>query len=156
MFSCALFGFQCPVHLSLSDMCCGFSHWRPCRFTSLLFLIFFLSCFLGVSWCSPIDENAKPRALRFTWSMKTTSTKDGHFMMREIKKVLDANHCVYEERDSFLLLCSYGNDEDAIMWEMEVCKLPRLSLNGVRLKRLAGSSIAYKNLATKLTDELRF
>ncbi|XP_027991415.1 MAP/microtubule affinity-regulating kinase 3 isoform X1 [Eptesicus fuscus] len=105
------------------------------------------------------DENkeAKPRSLRFTWSMKTTSSMDPSDMMREIRKVLDANNCDYEQRERFLLFCVHGDGhaESLVQWEMEVCKLPRLSLNGVRFKRISGTSIAFKNIASKIANELK-
>ncbi|XP_048711330.1 MAP/microtubule affinity-regulating kinase 3 isoform X14 [Caretta caretta] len=105
------------------------------------------------------DENkeAKPRSLRFTWSMKTTSSMDPNDMMREIRKVLDANNCDYEQRERFLLFCVHGEGhaENLVQWEMEVCKLPRLSLNGVRFKRISGTSIAFKNIASKIANELK-
>nr|XP_020013277.1 MAP/microtubule affinity-regulating kinase 3 isoform X6 [Castor canadensis]XP_020013278.1 MAP/microtubule affinity-regulating kinase 3 isoform X6 [Castor canadensis] len=105
------------------------------------------------------DENkeAKPRSLRFTWSMKTTSSMDPSDMMREIRKVLDANNCDYEQRERFLLFCVHGDGhaENLVQWEMEVCKLPRLSLNGVRFKRISGTSIAFKNIASKIANELK-
>ncbi|KAF7466726.1 MAP/microtubule affinity-regulating kinase 3 isoform X17 [Marmota monax] len=107
----------------------------------------------------PKDENkeAKPRSLRFTWSMKTTSSMDPSDMMREIRKVLDANNCDYEQRERFLLFCVQGDGhaENMVQWEMEVCKLPRLSLNGVRFKRISGTSIAFKNIASKIANELK-
>uniref|UniRef100_A0A8C4TWV7 MAP/microtubule affinity-regulating kinase 3 n=1 Tax=Falco tinnunculus TaxID=100819 RepID=A0A8C4TWV7_FALTI len=69
------------------------------------------------------DENkeAKPRSLRFTWSMKTTSSMDPNDMMREIRKVLDANNCDYEQRERFLLFCVHGDGhaENLVQWEME-------------------------------------
>uniref|UniRef100_A0A8D3B4X6 non-specific serine/threonine protein kinase n=1 Tax=Scophthalmus maximus TaxID=52904 RepID=A0A8D3B4X6_SCOMX len=102
-------------------------------------------------------DSAKPRSLRFTWSMKTTSSMEPAEMMREIRKVLDSNSCEYELRERYMLLCVSGNParDDFVQWEMEVCKLPRLSLNGVRFKRISGTSIAFKNIASKIANELK-
>uniref|UniRef100_A0A3B5QAP0 MAP/microtubule affinity-regulating kinase 3 n=1 Tax=Xiphophorus maculatus TaxID=8083 RepID=A0A3B5QAP0_XIPMA len=102
-------------------------------------------------------DAAKPRSLRFTWSMKTTSSMEPTEMMREIRKVLDSNSCEYELRERYMLLCMSGNPahDDFVQWEMEVCKLPRLSLNGVRFKRISGTSMAFKNIASKIANELK-
>ncbi|XP_052416071.1 serine/threonine-protein kinase MARK2 isoform X10 [Carassius gibelio] len=106
---------------------------------------------------SSVKEQVKPRSLRFTWSMKTTSSMEPSEMMKEIRKVLDANSCEYELREHYMLLCMAGNpaSDDFVQWEMEVCKLPRLSLNGVRFKRISGTSIAFKNIASKIANELK-
>ncbi len=103
------------------------------------------------------SKDTKPRSLRFTWSMKTTSSMEPNEMMKEIRKVLDSNSCEYELRERFMLLCVSGNPahDDFVQWEMEVCKLPRLSLNGVRFKRISGTSIAFKNIASKVANELK-
>ncbi|XP_062821216.1 serine/threonine-protein kinase MARK2 isoform X9 [Anolis carolinensis] len=105
------------------------------------------------------DENreAKPRSLRFTWSMKTTSSMEPNEMMKEIRKVLDANNCQCELQEKYMLLCMHGapGHEAFVQWEMEVCKLPRLSLNGVRFKRISGTSMAFKNIASKIANELK-
>lgn len=89
--------------------------------------------------------------------MKTTSSMEPADMMREIRKVLDANSCDYEQRERFLLFCVHGDarQDNLVQWEMEVCKLPRLSLNGVRFKRISGTSIAFKNIACKIANELK-
>ncbi|XP_026051786.1 serine/threonine-protein kinase MARK2 isoform X14 [Carassius auratus] len=103
------------------------------------------------------SKDAKPRSLRFTWSMKTTSSMEPKEIMKEIQKVLDSNSCEYELREQFMLLCISGDHahDNFVQWEMEVCKLPRLSLNGVRFKRITGTHFAFKNIASKITNELK-
>uniref|UniRef100_A0A8C8GSD2 non-specific serine/threonine protein kinase n=1 Tax=Oncorhynchus tshawytscha TaxID=74940 RepID=A0A8C8GSD2_ONCTS len=103
------------------------------------------------------SKDGKPRSLRFTWSMRTTSSMEPCDIMEEIRKVLNANNCDYEQQECFLLLCVHGDGhaENLVQWEMEVCKLPRLSLNGVRFKRISGSSITFKNIASKVANELK-
>ncbi|KAH8860264.1 Serine/threonine-protein kinase par-1 [Schistosoma japonicum] len=104
-----------------------------------------------------ISDQTKPRSLRFTWSMKTTSSMCPDNMIKEIKKVLTANNCEYDQRERYLLICEYGDPStDAnVQWEMEVCKLPRLSLNGVRFKRISGTSIGFKSIASQIANDLK-
>ncbi|NXD46195.1 MARK2 kinase, partial [Copsychus sechellarum] len=119
----------------------------------------------GQSWAELGSPEARlgapgqgwPRSLRFTWSMKTTSSLEPGEMLREIRKVLDANSCRCEPQERFVLLCAHGapGHDSFVQWEMEVCKLPRLSLNGVRFKRIAGTSMAFKNIASKVANELK-
>ena len=99
----------------------------------------------------------KPRSLRFTWSMKTTSMMDPTDILQEIERVLNINHCDYDHREKFMLMCAFEAKEghQLIQWEMEVCKLPRLQVNGVRFKRISGNTMAFKGIASKIANELK-
>ena len=102
------------------------------------------------------SDAVKPRSLRFTFSMKTTSSKEPDSIIGEIRRVLESNGVDFEQKERYLLFCVHGDGrgDNLIQWEMEVCKLPRLSLNGVRFKRISGTSMAFKNIASKISNEL--
>eukprot|EP01137_Pigoraptor_chileana_P036195 Opistho-2@31370 len=97
------------------------------------------------------EEKTKPRSLRFTFSMQTTSAKPAEDIIEEIKRVLGENNVAFVHPEPYLVECHL----DDVQWEMEVCKLPRLSLNGVRLKRISGNSLSYKNICTKIISEIK-
>ena len=52
----------------------------------IVFFFFFQSFFRNSNAVNDGTE-VKPRSLRFTWSMKTTSSRDPNEIMAEIKKV---------------------------------------------------------------------
>lgn len=87
--------------------------------------------------------------------MKTTSTLEPTEIMKRIRNALDANGCDYEQREKYMLLCERREDDDSVQFEMEVLRLPRLALHGVRFKRITGASVQYKNIASKLTNDLK-
>jgi len=92
----------------------------------------------------------EPRSLRFTFSVGTTSTKDPEAILTEIMRVL-TEHGVKFETVAFVASCTFQDVE----FEIEVCKLPRLSVNGLRFKRMSGNSWTYKNLLTDLIGKMQ-
>eukprot|EP00730_Choanoeca_flexa_P005513 TRINITY_DN11963_c0_g1_i5.p2 TRINITY_DN11963_c0_g1~~TRINITY_DN11963_c0_g1_i5.p2 ORF type:complete len:618 (+),score=95.81 TRINITY_DN11963_c0_g1_i5:3871-5724(+) len=103
------------------------------------------------STSSDAGRSAKPRSLRFTFSMNNTSSKAPELIISELKRALTSNEITFEHEDAFTLICEHGN----LLFEMEVCKLPRLLMNGIRHKRIGGPSLAYKNICTKVLDEIQ-
>uniref|UniRef100_G3U2B4 non-specific serine/threonine protein kinase n=1 Tax=Loxodonta africana TaxID=9785 RepID=G3U2B4_LOXAF len=99
---------------------------------------------------------AKPHSLKFTWKMKIISSMEPKEMRQEICRVLDANGCEWDLTHKYKLLCLNGipGQEDFIQWRMEVCTLPQQTLNGVKLKRISGTSEAFDSTASKFSREL--
>ena len=77
--------------------------------------------------------------------------------MEEICRVLEAKSISYEKKERYVVLCSYGEGDggNLVQWEMEVCKLPRLSVNGVRFKRITGQTMEFKEIASSVANELK-
>ena len=108
---------------------------------------------------SVIEKNApaqafaqtKPRSLRFTFSMSSTSDRPAEDIMAEIGHVLTTNNIEFQQQESFLVVCR----AEQIHFEMEVCKLPRLNMHGIRPKRIGGQALGYKNIVSKLLNDLQ-
>lgn len=108
---------------------------------------------------SVIEKNAssasfsatKPRSLRFTFSMSSTSDRPADDIMAEIRHVLTTNKIEFQQQDSYLVVCR----AESVHFEIEVCKLPRLNMHGVRHKRIGGQSLGYKNICSKILNDLQ-
>lgn len=97
----------------------------------------------------------KPRSLRFTFNSKTTSSKQPDQIITEIQQACQLLKISARAISRFIVECissTPGQEEsDAVVVEVEVCKLPRLkNLHGLRFKRVSGSSAFYKILCEKL------
>lgn len=105
------------------------------------------------------QKETEPRMLRFTWNVKVTSTQDPEDMMAAIRLATDSTHCRCRQTEPFLLSCSTGkgdgNSEHFSQFEVEVCRLQRLGVNGVLFRRVSGTALAFRNMVTKISNELQ-
>ncbi|CAH8679149.1 unnamed protein product [Schistosoma haematobium] len=126
----------------------------------------------------------RTRSLRFMFRNETASRRQIEEMMLDIKQVLTNNNIDFEQVGDLKLQCAYGDpsrgcqipnltnhsqtsknsnrlsrltdktEHGVVHWEMEICKLNRAGANGVRFKRISGSTSDFKRLANKLASDL--
>jgi MAP/microtubule affinity-regulating kinase len=103
------------------------------------------------------DSNAhtEPRSVRFAFSVHMTSTKPAAEMLDAIRQVLgDTNPPIeFQQEHEFCLKCS--DPKARVQFEIEICRLPQLSVNGIRFHRLRGDSWRYKTLCKELLSQFR-
>jgi len=76
--------------------------------------------------------------------------------MAEVVRVLDTHGVQYSPSGhQYEVLCKFKyNEEECLIFEIEVCKLPMLSMNGLRLNRISGDAWVYKKVAADIIEEM--
>ncbi|KAI9203054.1 kinase-like domain-containing protein [Polychytrium aggregatum] len=94
------------------------------------------------------DGSRVPRTIRFAFNCSTTSSSPPVVLLERLTNALEKSGATWQS-DAFLLDCEHGD----IRFEVEICKLPRLKMYGLRLKRISGDIWEYKNMCTRITSE---
>lgn len=97
------------------------------------------------------EEGPQPRVVRFAFSLNTTSERPAVDIIHEVQRVLQEYHIPYVMKGMFCADCVVDN----VRFSIEVCRLPRLSVSGVRLSRISGSAWKYKTIAKDLVTNMK-
>ncbi|XP_062499317.1 serine/threonine-protein kinase SIK2-like isoform X2 [Corticium candelabrum] len=111
---------------------------------------------MPVSVAAPVEttntKTAVPSSIRFAVSVNMTSSKSVPDIMTEIERVLSlyVAHGLCYSIEQF----SFNVEYHGIVMDLEVCQLPGLSVNGIRLRRISGDQWTYKALCDKLLHSM--
>ena len=98
-------------------------------------------------------------------NVSTTSTKQPHEVLEEICRVLTANKLSYTFEGAFILNCEadvtalLGNESSdgkkaRVLFQMELCSVPKMNLVGLHFRRVEGGVWNYKKISQKLLAQM--
>ncbi|KAJ3177093.1 MAP/microtubule affinity-regulating kinase 3 [Gaertneriomyces sp. JEL0708] len=95
------------------------------------------------------ELSQEPRTIRFAFNCYTTTSIPPQQLIERLLNTLGdiGIECI---QDGYLCMCEFGS----IRFEAEVCKLPRLRMYGLRLKRVGGDLWEYKRVCQRITEGL--
>jgi hypothetical protein len=122
----------------------------------------------NIEYWKELNRPAKEiRSMRFSFNQKLSSTKEPSDIFRQLTITLNklnqqrSQSITYSRTNTnyYLLICKLRNpfstSDDPLIFEVEVCKVWLLKIHGLRLKRIAGSPLLFKELYAFLETELR-
>jgi len=98
----------------------------------------------------PDRQTSEPRAARFVFNASMKSDKSAESILEEVYRVLQEKKIFYTPSPPFCVDCL----TDDIRFEIEICRVPRLSIYGLKLKRIQGDAWKYKHLVAELVEQL--
>lgn len=94
------------------------------------------------------------RTLTGWFSVATTSNKTVPEIVDEIKRVLQEGDITFEFDNAYLFVCEEATKKNPVTFEIEICKVTRMQLFGLHLKRIRGSIWTYKKICNKLLSQM--
>jgi MAP/microtubule affinity-regulating kinase len=102
----------------------------------------------------------KIRSIKGVFNVDTTTMKNPREIVEEITRVL-ADQPLQVESDGYTFRCKHAGTADGLsskaklQFELEVCQIKGLAMNGVKFKRVAGDVWEYRNMCQLLMTNMK-
>jgi len=97
------------------------------------------------------ETRIKPRELRIPVHHRTITTDSPDAILTKIKSCLADNGFTNQWNTHYCLVCAKHN----LTFELEICSLPNLDINGIKFSRISGDIWLYKKICKKILKKLK-
>jgi hypothetical protein len=114
-------------------------------------------------WSATHSEPKAIRSMRFSFNSGMSSTMEPLQIFKRVTAVIQhiklqqgGPFTYRKDQDYYMFICRLASNKgEALIFEIEVCKVWLLKLHGVRMKRIAGDPILFKELYRMFEDSLK-
>jgi len=99
---------------------------------------------------APAVATPAPRKERFPVNKDTTTEQSPEVVLAKLKEVLLDKDIAFGFSSPFCLLCH----RDDIAFELEICSIPNLEVNGIRFHRISGDVWDYSKLCKSILTDM--
>eukprot|EP01111_Echinosteliopsis_oligospora_P000632 TRINITY_DN1070_c0_g1_i1.p1 TRINITY_DN1070_c0_g1~~TRINITY_DN1070_c0_g1_i1.p1 ORF type:complete len:749 (+),score=253.74 TRINITY_DN1070_c0_g1_i1:425-2671(+) len=94
------------------------------------------------------------RTIKGVFNVDTTTMKTPDQIVAEITRVLGEDHIEFKHK-GYTFKCKQKQADEKIQFDMEICQLEGLNMNGVRFKRISGGVWPYRNTCQTLIANMK-
>jgi MAP/microtubule affinity-regulating kinase len=109
-------------------------------------------------WKSPKPaQKEKLRSIKGVFNVDTTTMKPAEEIVEEVTRVLTDSEIVFKQK-GFVFKCKQKQPIDKaerVQFDLEICQIHGLNMNGVRFKRISGGVWGYRTLCQTLMQKMK-
>jgi serine/threonine protein kinase len=98
------------------------------------------------------NEEGKLRSVKGLFNVATSTSKPIPDIVDLVSKVLEKN-AIQFTLNGYVFACQDVSGQSPVEFEIEVCKIYKLNLHGLHLRRTRGEAWLYKNVCSKLSSQ---
>lgn len=109
-------------------------------------------------WKSPKPaQKEKLRSIKGVFNVDTTTMKPAEEIVEEVIRVLTESEIVFKQK-GYIFKCKQKQPIDKaerVQFDLEICQIHGLNMNGVRFKRISGGVWGYRTLCQTLMQKMK-
>jgi len=102
-------------------------------------------------------QKEKLRSIKGVFNVDTTTMKPAEEIVEEVTRVLTESEITFKQK-GYVFKCKQKQPIDKaerVQFDLEICQIQGLNMNGVRFKRISGGVWGYRTLCQTLMQKMK-